>query len=273
MTDRRIRRAVDSGELLRLRPGHYADATSDPTVRVAVASGGRLACVSELRHRGVWVLDSGEIHIHVPRTAARLRTSGVRVHWRMPNDPDRAKPGHVSAVDALIQASTCLDRYAWMASVDSALQLGEIRRSDLPLIRAAIRRRDRGLLALVDARAGSGLETIVRLIAHELGFRVRSQVFFPGIGRVDLLIENWVVVETDGAAFHDVSLSARDRGRDSRLVAIGRAVLRPGYSLVVHDRAAVARQLIGAVAAHRRVKDAGRIAARARRRLKRLESS
>lgn len=267
MSDRRIRRAVDSGELVRLRPGHYADSSVDGRARLAVAAGGRLACLAELRHRGVWVLDSDQLHIHVPRTASRLRAGDGRVHWRALADPGHALAGHVSIVDALIQAHSCLDCYAWIASVDSALHLGAVGPSDLPLIAAAVPRRSRRLLALVDRRAESGLESIVRLIALDLGLRVRSQVRFAGVGRVDLVIEDWVVVETDGSAFHDVALSARDRGRDARLVAIGRTVLRPGYSLVVHDRAAVARQLIGAVASHRRVKDAGRIAARARRRL------
>lgn len=122
-------------------------------------------------------------------------------------------------------------------------------------------------LRRADVRAESGLETIVRLIAGDLGFRVRSQVTFPGIGRVDLLIEDWIVVETDGSAFHDLPLAAADRRRDALLAADGRTVLRPEYALVVHDRAAVARQLIGAVSEHRRVQDSGQLACRARRRL------
>ena len=133
--------------------------------------------------------------------------------------------------------------------------------------------RSRRLLNLVDARADSGLETIVRVIAHELGFRVRSQVRVPGVGRVDLIVESWIAVETDGTEFHDVSLSPRDRRRDAQLAARGMTALRPGYSLIVFNRDAVARQLIGAVAAHRRVKDSGHLAARARKRLAGLDLS
>jgi len=125
----------------------------------------------------------------------------------------------------------------------------------------------------VDARAESGLESIVRVLACQLGFRVQSQVRIDGVGRVDLVVERWIAVETDGTAFHGVSLSARDRQRDSRLSARGMTTLRPGYVLVVFDQKAVAEQLIGAVATHRRVKDAGHLAARARRRLARLDLS
>ena len=273
MSDRRIRAAVARGELVRLRPGHFSTPSADERMQRAVALGGRLACVSELRSRGVWVLDDERIHLHVPPTASRLRSEDARVHWRGLLHPEAATSAHVGAVDALVQAHRCLDPIAWIASLDSALRLGIIRESELAIIRAAIRRQDRHLIELVDRRAESGLESIARVIARELGFRVRSQVRFPGVGRVDLLVEDWVVVETDGSAFHDAAVSARDRLRDARLSALGRTAIRPGYSLVVYERQALARQLIGAVASHRRVKDAGRIAIRARRRMTSASSS
>lgn len=273
MTDRQLRAAVASGELLRLRPGHYSSPGTDGLMRAAVASGGRLACVSELRYLGVWVLDSDELHVHVAPTASRLARTRARIHWGALVAPHTASASQVGVVDALIQAHGCLGRITWMASVDSALRLGLIRRSDIAAIREGISRLDRHLLALIDARAASGLETITRMIALELGFRVSVQVRFAGVGVVDLVIEDWVVVETDGAAFHGESLGPRDRRRDSLLAGMGRSVLRPGYSLIVFDRDVVARQLIGAVQTHRRVKDAGRIAARARRRLARVDLS
>jgi very-short-patch-repair endonuclease len=273
VTDRQIRVAVACGDLLRLRPGHYARPTVSAPVGAAVSAGGRLACVSELRHLGVWVLDSNRLHIHVSPGASRLPKTGSRVHWSPLVAPGAATSSQVGTVDALVQAHGCLGRFAWMASVDSALRLGSIRRSDIAVIRAAISREDRRLLSLVDPRSASGLETIVRMIALELGFRVRVQVEFSGVGVVDLVIEDWVVVETDGTTFHGESLGPRDRRRDSLLTGMGRSVLRPGYSLIVFDRITVARQLIGAVQSHRRVKDAGRIAARARRRLDRVDLS
>jgi very-short-patch-repair endonuclease len=156
--------------------------------------------------------------------------------------------------------------------VDSALHQGQLYPRQVAALRGRLDERRRTWVDLVDRRAESGLESIVRVIAHDLGFRVRSQVRIPGIGRVDLVIEDWVAVETDGAAFHDVALSPRDRRRDARLFAIGRSVLRPGYSLIVHDQPAVVRQLIGAVAAHRRVKNSGAIASRARRRAEKWDS-
>lgn len=272
MTDRRIRAAVEAGILLRLRAGHYAHAADAGAATRAAAAGGRLACVSELRHRGVWVLDDDRLHIHVARNASRLPATAAHLHGRrtVAAPADRA---HVSLVDALIQAHGCLDRLSWMASVDSAWHLGLVGRTELGMLRTAIPAADRWLIDAADPRAESGLETIVRLIALQLGFRVQPQARFVGVGRVDLVIEKCVVVETDGAAFHDVAMSPRDRRRDARLAARGVTALRPGYSLVVFDRATAARQLIGAVETHRRVKDSGWLAARARRRLDSLELS
>ncbi len=207
-TDREIRAAVDDGSLVRLRPGHFGPPGLEESAQRAVASGGRVACVSELRVRGVWVLDDGRLHLHVPATASRVRAGDSRVHWRR---LVRAAAGrsHVSVLDALIQAQSCLDPFAWVASIDSAWHLGMITSGDVQAIRAAAIPRLRPLVSFLDRRSESGLESIVRMIAHELGLRVRSQVRFPGVGRVDLLVEGRIVVETDGTAFHDVSVSAR----------------------------------------------------------------
>lgn len=271
-TDRQLRAAVQCGEMIRVRIGHYAAAGLDAPTVSAVRLHGRLACVSELRRRGVWVLDSVPIHVEVPRSASRLRLAEAHFHWRRSQIfvEDRV---HVSITESLIQASRCLGRAAWIASVDSALHQRLIGRNEMDAIRAGVRRDRVRLLDLADPKAESGLESIVRLLAVDLGFRVRSQVRVPGVGRVDLVVEDWIVVETDGSAFHDVALTPRDRRRDATLAATGRSVLRPGYSLTVFDRRAVALQLIGAVAAHRRVKNAGHLAARARDRLVRLDLS
>jgi very-short-patch-repair endonuclease len=271
-SDGRIRRAVRDGRLVRIRPGHFADGAIEDSTRRALRLGGRLACVSELRRRGIWVLDSDIVHVHLPSNAARLRRdpSGGRRHWRPLRVPERSSSAHVGLIDALIQAWGCLDDPGWIASVDSALHLGMLRPAELEVIASALPRRAGISLALTDSASESGLETIMRVLAVRLGFRVRSQVVVPGIGRIDMIVEDWIVVETDGAAFHDLPVAAHDRRRDALLAATDRTVLRPGYSLVVHDRTTVARQLIGAVESHRRIQDSGRLASRARNRLERL---
>jgi very-short-patch-repair endonuclease len=261
---------VARGRLIRIRPGHYTEPGLDEMTARAIHVGGRLACVSELRRRGIWVLDRDELHVHLAGNASRLRSdsTGARLHWTSLHGP--ADQDHVSLQDALTQASDCLDHREWIAAVDSALPVRQLRPAQLARLSVAVPARRRAALTMVDRRSESGLESIVRVVARELGFSVRSQVQIAGVGRIDLVIEGCIAVETDGSAFHGVSLAAKDRLRDARLVAAGFIVLRPGYSLVVFDRSTLARELIGAVTSHRQVQNSGRIAARAMNRLERL---
>lgn len=267
---RAITAAVTAGRLVRLRKGHYATAALSEDVAQAVEVGGRLACVTELRRLGVWVLAPALVHVQVAPNAGRLRhVDGVVTHWHPLVDPRSASASHVGIVDALVRATGCLDRVGAVAAIDSALNLQLVDRHSLaglsnePLFAAR--------LAEADGSAQSGLETIIRLLARDLGFRVRIQVRFAGIGIADVVVEDWIVVETDGSEFHDGEApSARDRRRDAQHAAAGRTALRFRYSQVVYGSGAVAAAIIGAVEAHRRVQNSGRLAARARRRAQRL---
>lgn len=170
-------------------------------------------------------------------------------------------------MDALAQAMVCLDARAAQASIDSAVRQGVVRRADLATIARA--RPSLGLLR-ADPSAESGLETIVREVARELGFTVRTQVWFGPEVRVDLLVEDFVVVETDGAEFHDAAVTTKDRRRDAFLTARGRTVLHFRYAQVVFDLPSVAAAIISAVESHRGVRNSGQKARRARARAERL---
>jgi very-short-patch-repair endonuclease len=274
---RQIARAVHVGDLVRVRRGRYVRRGCDPGVEAAARIGGRLACVSELRRRGVWVLDDGRLHVEVARNAARLRRPDarerplgadrehVRIHWVSGGD-DRQ-----SAIEAIIQSSQCVGPRAFGAIVDSALRSGQVSIRDL------VRARPRLAVAMrnvePDASAESGLESIVRTLLRDVGLRVEPQVVFAGIGRVDLLVEGRVVVELDGDEYHDVKIGTRDRARDARLVTAGNTVVRFRYAQVVFEPESVVAAVISAVQQHRRVRNSGAIAVRARRRLRRLEFS
>ena len=277
-TGREIAAAVHRGELIRARRGHYLPSAAPASLIAAVRVGGRLACVSELRSRGIWVVDDDQrVHVHVPSNASRLRDpadrgrplspdAGARTHWQDLRDPARASPGHVSMVDALLQSVGCLPARLLAASVDSALRAG------LSLAAQQILMTDpvlRGLLAHADTSAESGLETIVRELARDLRFAVRTQVPIDGVGFVDMVIEDRIVVEADGLAFHSGAAVARDRRRDAAVVASGRTVLRFGYPQIVGEPETVARSLIAAVASHRGIRNSGRKAQIALRRARR----
>jgi very-short-patch-repair endonuclease len=262
ITDRQIAAAVAEGTLTRVRRGLFADALVPVDLRTALAAGGRLACASELRRLGVWVLDD-RIHVHFEQSPARLR-HGVR-HWRQLIDPPGI--GSVSPLDAAFEALECLERRAALAALDSALHLGivtALQVADLPLTRRA-----RRIAELADGRAESGLESLARLLAIDLGLTTRSQVEFDGIGRVDLVVQGAIVIEADGDEFHSNAVARRrDRRRDAQLAAIGRPVLRFGYEQLVGRPGEVARAIIRTVAGHRAVKNSREVADRALRRAK-----
>lgn len=276
-TVRRIAEAVHRGRLIRVRRGHYATPATDAAVQQAVRVGGRLACVSELRFRGIWVPVDPRVHVQVAPSASRLRRPAADecvIHWSALLDPGGATESHVGLVDALVCAASCLEPWLAVAAFDSAVNRGDVSAATLARSLAGAPQRVRDLARLIDPSAQSGLETIVRLLVGALGFGVRSQVRYRGIGVVDLVVEGWVVIETDGSEHHDDAIVAsRDRRRDALHAAEGRTALRFRYAQVVHDLASVAEAIIGAVETHRHVTNSGVLARRARVRARALKIS
>lgn len=273
-TSKRLAREVARGRLLRVRRGHYATPDTAPDVLRAVEVGGRLGCVSELRSRGIWVPEATAIHVHLAPNAARLRaTEGTVLHWSTPLCESGWTSSHVSAIDALITACDCLAPWIAIAAMESAIRCGVLSLTELQRGTAAASARVRSLVVQVQPTADSGLETIVRLLVTALGFRVAAQVRYPGIGIVDLVVEGWVVIETDGSHHDEPIVSVRDRRRDARHAAAGRTPLRFRYHQVMNELPSVAAAIIGAVRQHRRVRNSGEIARRAEIRLRRLDIS
>jgi very-short-patch-repair endonuclease len=73
----------------------------------------------------------------------------------------------------------------------------------------------------------------------------------PGIGRVDLLVDGWLVVELDGREFHAQEAAfARDRRRTNLLYRDGRVVLQFDYATVVYDWPFVEQTIRSVLAQH-----------------------
>ncbi len=227
-TDRQLAAAVSDGRLVRVRRGLYARRGADDAVVRAVRVGGQLACVSALRLAGVFGFDTG-LHVHLQHSAARLRReAAARLHWSPLLD---AREGHVVGLpDALAQAIRCQSPWHAVASLDSALHQGLIDDSDLGDIFRSIPKKYSRLRPLIDVRAEAGQETVLRLAFRAAGLSVELQVTFPGVGRVDLLVEGRLVVEADSRTAHEGwDLHVRDRNRDIDLARLGLMSLRPGY--------------------------------------------
>lgn len=110
LSDVDIRMFVSYGRLVRVRVGWYVAPGVASAVREAVRLGGRLTCISALRHRGAPVGDDGRLHIELPAHAV-LRPgaddrSSVRVHWTRRRSAGTR--GLVDAEEAWRLARVCL---------------------------------------------------------------------------------------------------------------------------------------------------------------------
>nr|BFF10570.1 hypothetical protein GCM10025699_18730 [Microbacterium flavescens] len=149
---------------------------------------------------------------------------------------------------------TCQTPRAAIATLDSALHRRLIGIDDLNTVFAALPARFHALRALVDARAESGPETLVRLMARVLGCDVRLQVEFDDIGRVDLLLDGWLVVECDSREFHqDWKTQVKDRERDVALAALGYCTLRVTAAMIMYRPDDVFAALRGLISSRRAV--------------------
>lgn len=269
LTRSQIAWAVGNGRLVRIRVGHFCLPDLDESTQQAIRVGGRLGCVSELARLGVWVTERPIApHIHLATNASRLRDpremtrrlasgSGCTLHWE--DLVTSGSDGRVGVLDAARQAIGCLEPHEAAATIESAVRHGIL---DLGALRAVASAAELAVLRRVDGSADSGLETLVRESLRDAGLRVETQFRVNGVGDLDLLVERFVAVETDGRTFHGGAVAPADRRRDAIVASLGLTPLRFDYAQIVYDRPSVLRAIAGAVIAHRNVHGSGRRRAR-----------
>ncbi len=238
VTTARVRAAIARGELRRVRKGWVCVPDAPADVVRAVSVGGRLACISAARSRGLWVPGESDIlHVGLPHHAGHRpgELTGVVAHWTSARWRDEAQT--IEPVDTLIrQVLLCCDRESAIAIIDSALNQRKLTGAILRRIVTSLPTRFGTVLDEVDAASESGLETLCRLRLTALGASIRSQVTIPGVGRVDLLIGDRLIVEADGREWHDGSTSFHaDRTRDLALLRLGYLVIRVSYEHVINE--------------------------------------
>jgi very-short-patch-repair endonuclease len=236
-----LRSALRDGVLRRARRDVYLAGGVSDRAFAAQRVGGRLDCVSVLTELGVFVLDARPLHVQVEPNRARQRSPHSRrarmprdgsivLHWR---SEDLGDAHAVAVVSALASAVQCQPPRAAVATLDSALHCGLIAEGDLGEIFAAVPRKYRVLLPLVDGRAEAGSETIARLLMRGLGLRVEVQKVIEGVGRVDLVVDGWLVIECDSRAHHGGWIAQeRDRQRDLALAERGYVCIRPTARMI-----------------------------------------
>lgn len=256
-----IQAAARSGLLLRVRRGWYAVPDAPPEVRRAATMGGAATSASVARLHGLWLHDDRTLHVRVPRNASRLvspdrrdgdrparldpATERVCVHYR-------SEPAPVSARDplplALAEMLHCARPLEAITAIDSALSSGALTPSGLATVRSLVSPGRAKLLDRVSVGSQSGIETKVRLLLRARNIRHREQVEIEGIGWVDLLVGDRLIIEVDGSRHHTGLEFELDRRRDFELAMRGYLVLRLSYRMVVDDWEVTSRGLLALIA-------------------------
>lgn len=218
---------VDRGSLRRLRNGRYVTGDVHADLIEAGRIGGRLDCVSLLSALGVFVRLRHPLHAQFDPATTRLPArTGVVAHWRRSTAGRDALAADL--IEALAQACRCQTPRDAVATLDSAWHHALIDEQGVHAVLARLPRRYRFLRGLLDRRSESGAETLMRLLLRGLGVDVQVQVRIPGVGRVDLVVDGWLIVECDSKAFHEGwEAQKRDRARDLAAAALGYTTVRP----------------------------------------------
>lgn len=255
-----LARGIHQGRLQWIRRGWYGVPDAPPDVVKAVRVGGSVTGASVARLHGLWLLDDERLHVRVPENASRLRSPmdrriplasehGVCVHYRGASSGPSDLPARDGLPRALAEIFSCSPSLAATIAVDSALNLGQLTNAGRAELRAAVPSSVRRTIDTADASCDSGLETIARLLPHGRRIPYRTQAYIPGVGHVDLLIGDRLVVELDGVGFHiDRADFAEDRRRGLELVMRGYLVVRLTYRMVIHDWDRVRADLLELVA-------------------------
>ena len=254
MSRRALRRAVATGRLRPVTP-HLYSAVEQPTADEGLrATALRLqAVVSHESAALLWGLELARTpdghQVTVPRNRSRARHPGARVHRADLRSADKVERDGIVVTTVLrtvLDLCRSLPLAQAVALVDSALRAGLLTTEELVGAARALpvsprSRRVAAVVALVDPRSGSVLESLCRVLLAQAGLRPeQTQLVVRAaggrrIGRVDFAWPSArLVVEVDGFAFHaDRAAYRKDRRRSNALQRAGWRVLRFSWEDVV----------------------------------------
>jgi very-short-patch-repair endonuclease len=248
VSERRLRAAIASGALQRVRRYWVATPAAPPVLLAAARATGRVACVSAARERGWWIPPDADPRLHLSvRRHAERPPGEIVVHWSEPLVPTASDVLVESIEDSLEHIAGCLAPEAALVLWESAARTEQY--SPDALLRVRWRTpAARAVAAAVTGRSDSGLETLFFVRLSGWGLPIRQQVALAG-HRVDVLVGDRLVVQLDGFAYHSSPADrARDLAHDRELIARGYTVLRFSYAEVVYGWERVERVLARAVA-------------------------
>ncbi|WP_286176128.1 endonuclease domain-containing protein [Pseudarthrobacter sp. PvP004] len=137
--------------------------------------------------------------------------------------------------DVLIHSLRCLPELEALVMVQSAVSQAllstDFLRSKLPGNRNG---KVREIVGWVLPRADSLLEVLAHTHFTRAGLRVRMHVDVPGVGEVDCLIEDCLIVELDGGTHLEGKQVKKDQYRNNAGILGGLMTLHYYYADVVH---------------------------------------
>jgi very-short-patch-repair endonuclease len=252
VTRHHIRKELDAGRVFRV--GRNRIATHDCNLELlrAAALCARLTCVSAAKVYGLWAFDDDRLHISVPPTYSRasddIRARMPLKHWGVGPVPTDATDLIEPLINVLLHVSQCQPRELAIAIFDSAVNTGAIPLAELERLADALGGCFRSVVDGCDGRADSGIESALRVRLALRGIVLRIQVMIDG-HRVDGLIGDWLVIQTDGYGPHsDSAQRSRDLAQDRRLMRMGYTVLRYSYSQILYDWPRVEAEILAVMA-------------------------
>ena len=250
--------AVRTGLLVRPRNGIYCLPETSPATLESLSHCGLVACVTASREYGLWTLDLGEdegVHTWVDPDHRPVR---IALHpdevepdccvFHRDTAIDPADRGRVGMVHALRQLLRCRGAECFFAALESALRQELIDETQRATLRGSVNRDERWLVDFARTDADSGLESIIRLRLRRHGLALASQVRVPGVGVVDFVIGDCLILEADGAT-HGGEHRHKDLVRDAVAMSLGFVTLRFDSAMILHDWPTVEAAILAAGAA------------------------
>ena len=167
---------------------------------------------------------------------------------------DEEKRTHVASIGTVLErVLVCMPLKVSLPMLDAARNRGLYDVSTLTIPPTGSRLPHlREALSLSSDRARSILETVARLQLIDMGLTPQVGVWIEGVGEVDMIILDFIVIEVDGWAFHSSKEQReKDLKRDRELLRRGFIVLRFTYDDVMNGD--FAREVPVSVTALRRL--------------------
>ena len=167
---------------------------------------------------------------------------------------DKERHTHVASIGTVLErVLVCMPLKVSLPMLDAARNRGLYDVSTLTIPPTGSRLPHlREALSLSSDRARSILETVARLQLIDMGLTPQVGVWIEGVGEVDMIILDFIVIEVDGWAFHSSKEQReKDLKRDRELLRRGFVVLRFTYDDVMNGD--FAREVPVSVTALRRL--------------------